>query len=43
MLLKVDISDFIIGLEVVEERVRNEFGLIKWGEIFYCILFSEDD
>ena len=42
-LLKADISDLTIGLEAVEERARNELGLIKRGETFYRILPSEDD
>ena len=37
-LLKADISDLKIGLESIEERARNELGLIKRGETFYRIL-----
>ncbi len=37
-LLKADIQDLKIGLEAVEERARNELGLIKQGETFYRIL-----
>ncbi|WP_137165767.1 cell division protein FtsB [Salinimonas lutimaris] len=37
-LLKADISDLKIGLEAIEERARNELGLIKRGETFYRIL-----
>ena len=37
-LLKADISDLKIGLEAIEERARNELGLIKKGETFYRIL-----
>jgi cell division protein FtsB len=40
-LLKADISDLRIGLEAVEERARNELGLIKKGETFYRILPPE--
>jgi cell division protein FtsB len=40
-LLKADISDLKIGLEAVEERARNELGLIKQGETFYRILPPE--
>lgn len=36
-LLKADISDLKIGLESIEERARNELGLIKQGETFYRI------
>ncbi|WP_166422100.1 cell division protein FtsB [Paraglaciecola sp. 20A4] len=41
-LLKADIKDLKVGLEAVEERARNELGLIKQGETFYRILPSED-
>jgi len=37
-LLKADINDLKIGLEAIEERARNELGLIKQGETFYRIL-----
>lgn len=40
-LLKADISDLKIGLEAIEERARNELGLIKEGETFYRILPAE--
>lgn len=39
----MDISDLIIGMEVIEECVWNELGLIKCGEIFYWILFLEEE
>jgi len=41
-LLKADIKDLTTGLEAIEERARNELGLIKQGETFYRILPSED-
>ena len=37
-LLEADINDLTIGLEAIEERARNELGLIKRGETFYRIL-----
>lgn len=37
-LLKADINDLKIGLDAIEERARNELGLIKEGETFYRIL-----
>ena len=37
-LLQADISDLQIGLDAIEERARNELGLIKEGETFYRIL-----
>ncbi len=40
-LLKADIHDLKIGLESIEERARNELGLIKRGETFYRILPSQ--
>ena len=42
-LLKEDISDLTIGMEAIEERARNELGLIKRGETFYRILPSEEE
>ncbi|MDC8833096.1 cell division protein FtsB [Alteromonas gilva] len=42
-LLKADINDLTIGLEAVEERARNELGLIKRGETFYRILPPEEE
>ena len=42
-LLKADIQDLKIGLDAIEERARNELGLIKRGETFYRILPSEEE
>ncbi|MBU3021138.1 cell division protein FtsB [Aestuariibacter sp. A3R04] len=42
-LLKADINDLKIGLESIEERARNELGLIKKGETFYRILPAENE
>ncbi|WP_438864720.1 cell division protein FtsB [Neptunicella sp.] len=42
-LLKADIHDLKIGLEAIEERARNELGLIKQDETFYRILPSEQN
>lgn len=40
-LLKADIDDLKTGLDSVEERARNELGLIREGETFYRILPSQ--
>ena len=40
-LIKADIEDLSAGLEAVEERARNELGLIRDGETFYRILPPE--
>lgn len=37
-LLRADIDDLLLGIESMEERARNELGLIKDGETFYRIL-----
>lgn len=41
-LLRADVQDLKIGLEAIEERARNELGLIKPGETFYRILPAEN-
>ncbi|MFT6268517.1 MAG: cell division protein FtsB [Alphaproteobacteria bacterium] len=40
-LLRADIEDLQLGIESMEERARNELGLIKEGETFYRILPKE--
>jgi cell division protein FtsB len=40
-LLKADINDLELGIDSMEERARNELGLIKEGETFYRILPKE--
>lgn len=40
-LLKADIKDLQLGVDSIEERARNELGLIKEGETFYRILPKE--
>ncbi|NTS78062.1 cell division protein FtsB [Catenovulum sp. SM1970] len=37
-LMKADIDDLRLGSESIEERARNELGLIREGEIFYRII-----
>lgn len=41
-LLIADIEDLETGVEAMEERARNELGLIKQGETFYRILPSQE-
>lgn len=40
-LIRADIQDLQLGVESMEERARNELGLIKEGETFYRILPKE--
>jgi cell division protein FtsB len=40
-LLRADIEDLLLGEESMEERARNELGLIIEGETFYRILPKE--
>jgi cell division protein FtsB len=40
-LIRADIDDLQLGIESMEERARNELGLIKEGETFYRILPKE--
>ncbi len=41
-LLIADVNDLKIGVEAMEERARNELGLIKQGETFFRILPSQE-
>ncbi|MBU2113025.1 MAG: cell division protein FtsB [Gammaproteobacteria bacterium] len=41
-LLKADVTDLQQGLEAIEERARNELGLIRDDEVFFR-LFSQSD
>ena len=41
-LLKADVTDLQQGLEAIEERARNELGLIRDDEVFFR-LFSQRD
>jgi len=42
-LLEADIKDLKTGLEGVEERARNELGLIKPGETFFRLLPNKNN
>ncbi|MFI4956775.1 MAG: cell division protein FtsB [Gammaproteobacteria bacterium] len=35
--LTADVADLKDGVEAIEERARNEMGMIKPGEIFYQV------
>jgi cell division protein FtsB len=41
--LKEDVSDLRNGLDSIEERARNELGLIRQGETFYLIVDEEPE
>ncbi|MES9905676.1 MAG: cell division protein FtsB [Sedimenticola sp.] len=36
--LQADVDDLRDGLEAIEERARNELGMIRKGEIFYQVI-----
>lgn len=38
MLLKADVADLQSGLDSIEERARNELGLVRQDEVFFRIL-----
>jgi cell division protein FtsB len=41
--LEAEVNDLKKGLEAVEERARNELGMIKKGETFYQIIEQAPD
>lgn len=40
--LQAEVQDLKKGLQAIEERARNELGMIKKGETFYQIIENED-
>ena len=42
-LLKADVEDLKLGLEAIEERARNELGMIKQGETFFRVTHKNND
>jgi len=42
-LLYADTDDLKSGVEAIEERARNELGMIKKGETFFRVIPSQQD
>ena len=42
-LLFADTDDLKLGLEAIEERARNELGMIKENETFFRLIPTEND
>lgn len=42
-LLYADTDDLKLGLEAIEERARNELGMIKENETFFRLIPKDDD
>ncbi|MCL1123983.1 cell division protein FtsB [Shewanella surugensis] len=40
-ILREEINDLRSGTEAIEERARNELGMVKKGETFYRVVESE--
>jgi cell division protein FtsB len=41
LVLEAEVKDLKSGLESIEERARNELGMIKKGESFYLLVEEE--
>ena len=42
-LLAADVNDLKVGLEGIEERARNELGMIREGETFFRLIPSKKE
>lgn len=42
-ILEAEVNDLKQGFDAIEERARNELGMIKQDEIFFQILTSKQD
>jgi cell division protein FtsB len=40
--LQAEVDDLREGMEAIEERARNELGMVKPGEIFYQVVEPEE-
>ena len=40
--LQAEVDDLKKGLEAIEERARNDLGMIREGEVFYQIIEPEE-
>ena len=41
--LQAEVDDLREGMEAIEERARNELGMIKPGEVFYQVVEPEGE
>ena len=41
-LLAADVNDLKTGMEAIEERARNELGMIRQGETFFRIIPAQE-
>lgn len=41
-ILQIEVKELKSGLDAIEERARNELGMIKEGETFYLVLEPDE-
>jgi len=41
-ILQIEVKELKSGLDAIEERARNELGMIKEGETFYLVIEAEE-